>query len=284
MADIPSARAKVNDLEVAADAPATEALMNKLSANMNDYLDKTLNYVEFTSNDTWTAPDYTEWIIIQGCGGGGGGGGGGADGGGGGDSGGGSGGSGAPVSLIIKQVTPSTTYTIEIGAGGAGGAGGSGPIPGNGTAGSDGSPSYFKNGSDILAIFYGGKGGDFGRGFGGVGGASVGITVDYTGFNTPSGAGGNPSGGSSFFGQPGLESTNGFAGGASGGGLSAGGGGGGSLGAGGAGGAAGVPTVGLPGTSGGGGGGGGGGRSFATGAAGGAGGSGKVIIYWYGNT
>lgn len=123
MADIPSSRAKINDIEVSADAPVTEALMNKFGADINDYLDKELNYLEILSSTTWTAPDQINWVIIEASGGGGGGGSGGAGPGGGGFQGG--SGGGAPIIRTPVKVTPGNVYTVTIGAGGASDANGS---------------------------------------------------------------------------------------------------------------------------------------------------------------
>lgn len=141
MADIPSSRAKINDIEVGADAPVTEALVNKFGANVNDYLDKELNYLEILASTTWTAPDNVNWVIIEACGGG--------AGGAGTFAGGGGGGGGAPIIRTPCKVTPGNVYTVTIGAGGAGGAAGFG-------GGADGSNTTFI-GADANLIFRGGE-------------------------------------------------------------------------------------------------------------------------------
>ncbi len=278
MANIPSNRDYMNNLEVAQDAPITEALMNKLSANINDYLDKSYQAESFSVNGSWLCPEQVTAVILVGCGGGGGGGGGGDDGTS--NGGGGAGGNGAPVTVVPLSVTPGQTYTVEIGTGGSGGSGGSG-VGGNGTVGSSGGISYFKLGSTILAKFYGASGGGAGQGgtpSTGAGGTNSGL-IDYRGFQMP---GGNGSAGFSGDGTSGITSPYGGAAGSSAIAPSGAGGGGGSIGDGGTGSGANSGS-GTAGIMGGGGGGGGGGRT-GSGFAGKAGGNGAVIIYFYGNS
>lgn len=137
MADIASARQKVNDIETSNDAPVTEDLFLKISANVNDYLDKVWQKVEFTSSGSWTCPSGVTMVGLFGCGGGGGG------------SGyvGAMGGSGAPLGVKLVTVVPATVYSITIGGGGSGGT-----DAGHGNNGSD---TTF----GALATFKGGRGG-----------------------------------------------------------------------------------------------------------------------------
>lgn len=137
MADIASARQKVNDIEVSNDAPTTEDLFLKLGANINDYLDKSWKKVEFTSSGSWTCPSNVTMVGLIGCGGGGGGSG----------SNGAMGGSGAPLGIKLVTVVPATVYSVTIGGGGSGGSSG-----GHGNNGGDTS-------FDSLATFKGGRGG-----------------------------------------------------------------------------------------------------------------------------
>lgn len=125
MADIPSARAKVNDLEVSADAPVTEQLLNKLGADINDYLDKGFRSLEFTASGSWTAPDDVTDVFLEIIGGGGG-----AQGGGTSASGG--GGSSGTMWRGWRTVVPGNLYTITCGPGGTAGTGSAGPIGGAG--------------------------------------------------------------------------------------------------------------------------------------------------------
>ena len=226
---------------------------------------------------TWTAPAGVSVAVV--CGRGGGGGGGGA-GGSGGNQGGGGGGGGAASACYPVAVTPSTGYTVTIGAGGTGGAGSTGAA----THGNDGADSTFGS----LATFKGAKGGrasnssaystcdsgfwtvndlmayGYGSGLGGNGGIPSGVgTFCGPATSTP----GRPSA----YAAGGAAGTNTIS-------TGGGGGGGGGDGAGGAGGA----TSGGNGSNGtaGGGGGGGGLNTGGTGGTGGDGGAGQVIVLW----
>lgn len=286
MADIPSSRVKINDIEVSADAPVTEALFNKIGADINDYLDKGLQYQEFLANGTWTCPDNVNWVILHGCGGGGGGAGGSnnqaddyspndinAPGG---------GGAGASIKTITVPVTPGNIYTINIGAGGAGGAAGTGIIGYGGPGGTGGDTTFV--GADANIIMRGAPGGTVG--------INTYVPSASSNLNSPIGApgraaismdGGTNGGGFTwlFMGVISAGSSIYASGGSNGAGTS--GGGGASFGAGANGGADAANGSSAAANSGAGGGGGGTGPGFGVGTAGGAGGSGRLKIFWYGN-
>lgn len=133
----------------------------------------TLTRVNFNTAGAhaWTSPAGVSSVIVSGRGGSGGGGGGSksavlADGRGGG------GGGGAATFTTSIAVTPSTLYSITIGAGGTGGPGTN--VNGNGTAGTDGGDSTF----DTLLTFKGAKGGGGGINAGAVGAGGFGIMSD----------------------------------------------------------------------------------------------------------
>lgn len=147
MADIASAIDKMNDVEIAADAPLSEALLEKIGANINGLIDRGLKFDEFTANGNWTAPEGVTEVLLIGCGGGGGGGGAPPSGG----VSGGFGGNGAPLGIRRLTVIPGNTYSVTIGAGGAGG--------GISTNGQTGTPSVFGS-----VTFLGGRGGSSGFG------------------------------------------------------------------------------------------------------------------------
>ena len=116
----------MTDVEIAVDTPITEDLMRKIGININGLIAREgITYDEFTSNGTWNSPSNVTHAWVYGCGGGGGGAGGyltyGCQ-----------GGSGAVSTLHHVLVTPSTAYSVTIGAGGAGGAGSA-----NGSSGGD---------------------------------------------------------------------------------------------------------------------------------------------------
>lgn len=142
MADIVSAIDKMNDVEIAADAPLSEALLEKIGANINGLIDRGLRFDQFLSNGSWVAPDGVTEVLIIGCGGGGGGAACAGS-----SRPGGQGGAGAPLAVSRFTVIPGNSYAVVIGAGGGGGVG---------TAnGADGFPSTF-GGSLVLQ---GGQGG-----------------------------------------------------------------------------------------------------------------------------
>lgn len=116
MADIVSNPQKINDIEVAQDAPITEALMNKIGGSINYALDRSgLTVVEFLTSGTWLCPNGVTRVLLDGSGGGAGGNGNfnasqlGTPGG------------GAGRSMRVVSVVPGTNYTVTIGAGGVGG-------------------------------------------------------------------------------------------------------------------------------------------------------------------
>ncbi len=77
MADIVSDLSKMNDIEIAANAPLTEALHNKIGANINALIDGRLftNSTTFTVTGTFNVPEGATIGMLFSCGGGGGGGG-----------------------------------------------------------------------------------------------------------------------------------------------------------------------------------------------------------------
>lgn len=227
------------------------------------------NVQTFTSNGTWTSGLNTTYAFIFGHGGGGGGGGGfpSADST---NATGGMGGGGAASVCVPISITPSTAYTVIIGAGGTGG--GSNANGFNGAVSSFGTLQFTGgvggigglNTNNVLAYFFGryfgigaGVGGD-----GGWGGAAPNFPTQISGI----------AGNNSAFNTGGNAGSNSFA-------FSGGGGGGAGDGTGGAGGNAGGP-VGSNGSNGSDGGGGGGGGAGSTAGGGGDGGKGKIIVYW----
>lgn len=145
MADIVNSIDKMNDVEIAADAPLSEALLEKIGANINGLIDRTFKVEEFLSSGTWTAPEGVTEVIVMGCGGGGGG------------AGwlnvGGTGGHGAPLSIGFVTVVPGTIYNITVGAGG------SGTLPNTIANGGDGFQSAFFGPGGVNFAMYGGRGG-----------------------------------------------------------------------------------------------------------------------------
>ena len=156
MADIVSNIDKMNDVEISADAPLTQTVMDKIGANINGLIDIAGSFQSetFNSSGTWTAPEGVTSCVVIGCGGGGGAGGANYNG----DQGESAGGYGALRGVAFCSVTPFTSYTVTIGAGGAGGSGTSG------AAGATGSNTTFGS----LATFLGapgGSGGTFGSSY-----------------------------------------------------------------------------------------------------------------------
>lgn len=135
MADLPSVRTKINDLEVDAGRPTSELTQQRIGSSINYLIDRFDNgdEVGFFAPGTFNyeIPDNVFYLSILAAGGGGGGGAG-LDG----SDRGAQGGNGAvPVYQTVK-VTPGIIYNITIGAGGAGGTG-------NGVDGSNGQPTTF---------------------------------------------------------------------------------------------------------------------------------------------
>jgi len=126
MADLPSAIVKMNDIEIAGDAPTTEAVMKKFGSNINALIDRKVTVDEITASGTWDVPNVNpDWVWLLGCGGGGGGGGGGNTGARGNGGGGGSGSQPMLIAVDISAEAALASLTVTIGAGG-GGAGGFG--------------------------------------------------------------------------------------------------------------------------------------------------------------
>jgi len=135
MADIVSNAAKMNDLEISADAPITEDLFEKIGANINYLLDlAALGVTTYLVNGSYTVAEGQNRILVKMCGGGGGGGAGGANG----PAGGGAGGAGGSVLETMLNVTPLDVHAVTIGIGGVGaGANGGTGTGGTGSAGTD---------------------------------------------------------------------------------------------------------------------------------------------------
>ena len=277
MADLSGSFVKVNDVEVAQDAPVTEALLNKIGVDLNYLKDHIttvegyagsikLNYQTYTSGTgTWTAPANLKGGVcfIMGVGGGGGGGGGQ----GGSPYTGGDGGRGAAFAIDLVAVSPSTGYSYTVGNGGSGGSAGTGAA---GNIGGTGGATIF-NGS-ILS--YGARGG-----VGGAGTYTATTRTTYYGLNAGQTEGGLGKAGvaDGLKGQPSTYRLGGD-GGPTASAKGGGGGGGGSYGTGGTGGTGGVNNA----TAGGYGAGGGGGcGSSPTGGDGAAGGNGILMIVWF---
>jgi hypothetical protein len=120
MADIVGAEDPMNDVEVAQDAPHSEALMNKIAANINFLLGKKFRCRTVIATETIAIPAGAEIMGALGMGGGGAGGQGGQGTDGGDDGGGGGGGGGAAI-LTGPYFIPCTeldSITVTIGAGG----------------------------------------------------------------------------------------------------------------------------------------------------------------------
>lgn len=286
MADLPNEFQKINDIEVASDAPLTEALHRKYGSNINALIDADLSdtFIITSGSGNFIVPAGVSAMQVQVAGAGGGGGGG--YGNPGFVSGGAGGGGSLPISFLL-QVTEGQAIPYAIGSGGAGGAGvNSGTSAGDG---GDGGSTFFNN-----REFFGAPGGLGGRisSFGAPPLAGIGTDPVFDRYRVTT-AGGDASYPASAAGtgtvrpaQPG-ENTQYAAGGAAGstsGINDAGGGGGGGagVGAGGAG-ANGTNTAGagFNGSAGGqsaGGGGGGGNGNVGPGGNGGAGGNGYILI------
>lgn len=162
MANIPGNLSKLNDVEISAGSPLTEAVMNKIAANINGLIDITGNYQLFTSYGQFTAPENTNRVFLFGCGGGGGGG----KGVGGSHYVGGCGGFGAVPYTLVAPVTPGQTYEILIGEGGSGAKTAAGPTSYTsgtftfyiGARGSSGGDTIFTSNTSAVT-FYGAPGG-----------------------------------------------------------------------------------------------------------------------------
>lgn len=153
MADIPGNLLKMNDIEIAQEAPLTESLFLKLGANINALIDRVIDVQTFTANGNYTVPGpvgSNARLIIFGCGGGSGGNGAAAR-----QSGesallisNGAGGHGAALGIVQSLQVSETIIPITIGAGGTGGTGGNNvTLPTISSAGGDstfGSIATFK--------------------------------------------------------------------------------------------------------------------------------------------
>lgn len=278
MANLPDGPlVRINDLEVSADAPITEALLAKMGQDINGLIARTFSFTEYLTSGTFEVPTGITKLWVYACGGGGGGAGGAKLS----QNGsspfvwtGGPGGAGANPTWHLVTVVAGTTYTVTIGAGGSGGASNTGF-----TSGADGGDTSF----GTLAYFRGGEGGKWsvqaaaseffplplaGRGAG----SSTCSPGGYGGFF------GLSSAQVATAGMPGILGAGGAAGSGTATSTTApGGGGGGSIGAGGAGGG-----LGTGGSNGGrGAGGGGGGASSPTNAQGGDGGAGYAMVIYF---
>lgn len=168
MPNLPSVPDYINDIEVAADAPITEALFKKIGSSLNWALDRFTGFDIFTANDTYVVPTGVTRIMAFGCGAGGGGGGGGSGRPGAGTNPGGCGGGGGACGEFrtdILQVIPADTLTITIGIGGAAGTGGAGGnFVNDGTSGGAGGATIITFASSVKRVTYlGGGGGGLGK-------------------------------------------------------------------------------------------------------------------------
>jgi hypothetical protein len=158
MADILGALSKLQVEETDFNSAVSEALAQKIGANINALQDS-FNLSTFNADGTFTSPAnlLINYAVLWGAGGGGGGGGG-SSGGTFGINPGGGGGAGAPVVFRIVPISAATNYAVDIGTGGTGGAGANSP-GGNGNDGVAGSNTTF---GGSLAIFRGASGGQGG--------------------------------------------------------------------------------------------------------------------------
>lgn len=221
MADIPANIDKINDIEVALDAPITEQLFNKIGANINALIDLTggINFRFYEANDTWTKPSSLSKILVFLTGPGGNGGSGATN-----PSGvsfgnsRGGGGAGATVIKLIDASLLSSTESIVIGSPGvnstfgslvtaafgasapaangqfgAGGVASGGDLNVNGGDGHIGTLTGSTNGASGGGVNLNGHGGaSF---FGGGGKAGVGATAGLAGKAYGSGGAGGSTGG-----------------------------------------------------------------------------------------
>lgn len=121
MADLADNSTPINDLEVSADAPLTEALLVKMGGDINYLLRRQWRKVDFSASGTWVCPANVTDVLLLGAGGGGAGGGQkqityGAFG----FSYGGAGGNSGEWGFIHCPVTPTLSYAVTIGSGGSG--------------------------------------------------------------------------------------------------------------------------------------------------------------------
>ena len=117
MADIPGSINKLTDVEIAADAPLTEALLTKIGADINALIDLAGQSEVFTSNGTFNVPENVTRGFLTGIGGGGGGG----------ISNttrGGTGGGSGVNKCVAVAVTPLDSISVTIGSGGGSAANG----------------------------------------------------------------------------------------------------------------------------------------------------------------
>ena len=164
MSDIPASSRKIQIEAARFRSQVSESLIQQIGAGINYILDLALHKVEFTTvgAHSWTVPTNVTSLFLFACGGGGGGGGGGGNAGiGSQGAGGGGGGSGALPQLLIVNVTPGASVSINVGAGGAGGT--AGPANGAGGNGGNGSQTTITIGANVYR---------FPGGFGGIGSPS----------------------------------------------------------------------------------------------------------------
>lgn len=156
MAQIPSDGKFIFEESVRSDGAVSESAFQTIGGSINYLLEelpllagKTLKVVEFTSNGVFTVPSDVQTVVLEGCGGGGG-----------------AGridttslgannmfieaGAAAPFITRVKQVVPSATVNILIGAGGVGNGSGDGlsaPF-----FGSNGGDTVFQDASPVTFI------------------------------------------------------------------------------------------------------------------------------------
>lgn len=221
MSDITGSFSNVNTDEVAQDKPVTEALFNKIGANINGLIARPFGFEVFFGSGTWTCPEYVKTVLAIGVGGGGGGGGGGDVEAGGSSGGpgdntlfnnilvaeGGVGGEGASSKtiLVITRTSGDNFRAIRGGRGRGGGQNGNYSVTSTAQGGLGGPGIIDFNGARIGSGGEGGTSGGSGSGGGAGGGAGAigfrlftvtpGATYNYTVGN--GGNGGNGADGAS---------------------------------------------------------------------------------------
>lgn len=159
MADLPDSTIKINDIEVAQDAPITEQLWRKVGGAINYLLDFGFQFEEYTTvgSHSFVVPATVRFVFVSGCGGGGGGSAGYPSSS---DGSGGSGGSAASGSVgLYLPVTPGDTIGITIADGGNGSSAViSTPFGSSLWAGQDGGDTIVLLNGSVVYRFKGGRG------------------------------------------------------------------------------------------------------------------------------